>query len=206
MPLLRPRSAITVILQEHDQLLTVIGGMQRFVHLLVAGAPVPGLMVFRAMLYYIREYPQQVHHPKEDRYLFRPLRDRTDEFESVLDELESQHDRGELKLRNLEHALTRYELKGAPALRTLGALMDDYAEFYADHRCLEETLILPAAKRLLTMDDWAEIDAAFGANRDPFDGEKLEEDLGKLFSMIVQTIPDQDAGCSVASFDGRPVM
>ncbi len=129
-------------------MLTVIGGMQRFVHLLVAGAPVPGLMVFRAMLYYIREYPQQVHHPKEDRYLFRPLRDRTDEFDSVLDELESQHDRGDLKLRNLEHALTRYELKGAPALHTLGALTDDYAEFYADHRCLEETLILPAAKRL----------------------------------------------------------
>ncbi|WP_341773108.1 hypothetical protein [Burkholderia anthina] len=54
------------------------------------------------------------------------------------------------------------------------------------------------------MDDWAEIDAAFGANRDPFDGEKLEEDLGKLFSMIVETIPDQDTGGSVASFDGRP--
>ncbi len=194
MPLLGPRSAITVILHEHDQLSTVIEGMRRFVHLLVAGVPVPGPVVFRAMLYYIREYPQQVHHPNEDRYLFRPLRDRTDEFDSVLNELESQHDRGDMKLRNLEHALTRYELKGAPALRTLGALMDDYAEFHADHRCLEETLILPAAKRLLTMDDWAGIDAAFGANRDPFDGSKLEDDLEKLFSMIVNAIPDHEAG------------
>ncbi|HEM7881261.1 TPA: hemerythrin domain-containing protein [Burkholderia contaminans] len=194
MPLLGPRSAITVILHEHDQLSTVIEGMRRFVHLLVAGAPVPGPIVFRAMLYYIREYPQQVHHPNEDRYLFRPLRDRTDEFDSVLNELESQHDRGDMKLRNLEHALTRYELKGASALRTLGALMDDYAEFHADHRCLEETLILPAAKRLLTMDDWVGIDAAFGANRDPFDGSKLEDDLGKLFSMIVNAIPDHEAG------------
>ncbi|MDN7874972.1 hemerythrin domain-containing protein [Burkholderia aenigmatica] len=194
MPLLGPRSAITVILHEHDQLSTVIEGMRRFVHLLVAGAPVPGPIVFRAMLYYIREYPQQVHHPNEDRYLFRPLRDRTDEFDSVLNELESQHDRGDMKLRNLEHALTRYELKGASALRTLGALMDDYAEFHADHRCLEETLILPAAKRLLTMDDWVGIDAAFGANRDPFDGSKLEDDLGKLFSMIVSAIPDHEAG------------
>ncbi|MCA8052342.1 hemerythrin domain-containing protein [Burkholderia arboris] len=193
MPLLGPRSAITVILHEHDQLSTVIEGMRRFVHLLVAGAPVPGPIVFRAMLYYIREYPQQVHHPNEDRYLFRPLRDRTDEFDSVLNELESQHDRGDMKLRNLEHGLTRYELKGASALRTLGALMDDYAEFYADHRCLEETLILPAAKRLLTMDDWAGIDAAFRANRDPFDGSKLEDDLGKLFSMIVNAIPDHEA-------------
>src|SRR6202158_3538489 len=136
-------------------------------------------MVFRAMLYYIREYPEQVHHPKEDRYLFTPLRDRTGEFDSALDELESQHARGEMKVRNLEHALTRYELKGASALRTLRALMDDYAEFYADHRCMEETLILPAARRLLTQEDWAEIDTAFGANRDPFDGAKLEDDLDK---------------------------
>ncbi|WP_321850557.1 hemerythrin domain-containing protein [Burkholderia diffusa] len=204
MPSLRSSSAITVILHEHDQLSTVIEGMRRFVHLLVAGAPVPGLMVFRAMLYYIREYPQQVHHPKEDRYLFGPLRDRTDEFDGVLDELESQHDRGDAKLRDLEHALTRYELKGGTsALRTLGALVDDYAEFYADHRCLEETLILPAAKRLLTLADWAEIDAAFGANHDPFDGSMLEDDLGKLFSMIVNTIPEQEASCAVASIEGR---
>ncbi|RDJ99774.1 hemerythrin domain-containing protein [Paraburkholderia lacunae] len=188
-----PRSAITVILREHEQLSTVIEGMRRFVRLLAAGAPVPGLMVFRAMLYYIREYPQQVHHPKEDRYLFTPLRDRTDEFDYVLAELESQHARGDAKLINIEHALTRYELKGTPALRELRATVDEYAEFYADHRCMEETLILPAARRLLTKEDWAEIDAAFGANRDPFDGVKLEDDLGKLFSMIVNTIPETES-------------
>jgi hemerythrin-like domain-containing protein len=193
MQSLGSRSAVTVILREHEQLSTVVEGMRRFVRLLAEGTPVPGLVVFRAMLYYIREYPQQVHHPKEDRYLFTPLRERTREFDYVLDELESQHARGEVKLRNLEHALTRYELKGAPALRTLGALMDEYAEFYADHRCLEETLILPAAKRLLTKEDWAEIDAAFGANRDPFDGIKLEADLGKLFSIIVNTIPETES-------------
>jgi len=187
-----PRNAIAVILREHEQLSTVVEGMRHFVRLLAAGAPVPGLMVFRAMLYYIREYPEQVHHPKEDRYLFTPLRQRTDEFDHVLDQLESQHARGEMKVRDLERALTRYELKGAPALRTLRALMDEYAEFYADHRCLEETLILPAATRLLTNDDWAEADAAFGANRDPFEGVKLENDLDKLFAMIVKAIPETE--------------
>ncbi|WP_277352276.1 hemerythrin domain-containing protein [Paraburkholderia aromaticivorans] len=186
------RNAITVILHEHEQMSTVIEGMRRFVGLLAAGTPAPGLMVLRAMLYYIREYPQQVHHPKEDRYLFTPLRDRTDEFDHILTELESQHARGDMRLRDIEHALTRYELKGAPALRELRAMVDTYAEFHADHRCMEETLILPAARRLLTNEDWAEIDAAFGANRDPFDGVKVEDDLGKLFSMIVKAIPETE--------------
>lgn len=193
MQSLGSRNAITVILHEHEQMSTVIEGMRRFVGLLAAGTPAPGLMVLRAMLYYIREYPQQVHHPKEDRYLFTPLRDRTDEFDYVLTELESQHAQGDVRLRNIERALTRYELKGAPALRELRAMVDAYAEFHADHRCMEETLILPAARRLLTKEDWAEIDAAFAANRDPFDGVKLEDDLGKLFSMIVKAIPETES-------------
>ncbi|WP_216674873.1 hypothetical protein [Paraburkholderia elongata] len=71
-------------------------------------------------------------------------------------------------------------------------MVDAYAEFHTDHRCMEETLILPAARRLLTKEDWVEIDVAFGANRDPFDGVKCEEDLGKLFSMIVKTIPETE--------------
>jgi hypothetical protein len=94
-----------------------------------------------------------------------------------------------VKVRNLEHALTQYELKGSPALPAFRALMEDYAEFSSNHRHLEETLTLPAARRLLTKEDWDEIDAVFCANRDPFEGVKLEEDLGKLFSIIVQTIP-----------------
>ncbi|WP_321806299.1 hemerythrin domain-containing protein [Burkholderia sp. BCC1993] len=189
---LGPRAAITVILREHERLSAVVEGMRRYVHLLAAGKPVPGLMVFRAMLYYIREYPEQVHHPKEERYLFAPLRDAASEFDGVLDELETQHARGDGMLTNLEHALTRYELKGAPALAALVALVDEYAEFYSDHRCTEETLILPAARRLLSNEDWAELDLAFGANRDPFDGVKLEADLGKLFSMIVNAIPETE--------------
>lgn len=185
-----PCSAIQVIRNEHRQLSGIIEGMQRFTHLLETGSRVPGLMVFRAMLYYIREYPEQVHHPKEDRYLFARLRARTDDFDDVLAELEAQHAEGDARVRDLEHALTRYELQGEPALPALRTLVQEYAAFYLKHRSLEEELILPAARRLLTKDDWAVIDAAFGVNRDPFEGVKLEEDLGKLYSMIVKTVPE----------------
>src|ERR1700687_5765066 len=41
MQSLGPRSAITVILREHEQLSTVIEGMRRFVRLLAAGTPTP---------------------------------------------------------------------------------------------------------------------------------------------------------------------
>ena len=101
-------------------------------------------------------------------------------FDYIFTELESQHAQGDVRLRNIEQALIRYESKGAPALRHLRAMVDEYAEFHANGRCMEETLILPAARRLLTEEDWAKIDAVFGANRDPFDGVKFEDGLGKL--------------------------
>lgn len=81
------RSAIQVIIREHQQLSTVIAGMQRFVELLGAGAKTPGPMVFRAMLYYIREYPERIHHPKEDQYLFARLWHRTRELDEVIADL-----------------------------------------------------------------------------------------------------------------------
>jgi hypothetical protein len=58
----------------------------------------------------------------------------------------------------------------------------------AVHRRLEEEVILPAARQRLTEDEWNEIDDAFGANRDPFAGVKVEADLGRLFVMIVKAI------------------
>lgn len=182
------RDATYVIIKEHQQLSAVTAGMQRFVSLLETGADAPPTTVFRALLYYIREYPEQIHHPKEDLHLFARLRERTDELDDVIDELESQHSQGESKVRNLEHALTRYELAGESALPALRSLVDDYVLFYSQHRHLEENVILPAARRWLTDEDWADVDAAFAVNRDPFDGDKLEEDLERLFVSVLKIV------------------
>src|ERR1700688_1614266 len=91
----RQRNAVCIIQDEHEQLSAVTHGMLYFVRLIDKGEKAPGLMVFRAMLRYIREYPEQVHHPNEDQYLFARLRDRTNELDETLAELESQHAQGE---------------------------------------------------------------------------------------------------------------
>ncbi len=184
-----PRNAIQVILNEHAQLSAVIGGMLRFVERIEGRERVPGIMVLRAMLYYIREYPEQVHHPKEDYYLFAPLSGRSSELDAVLGTLKSQHAEDEKLVRALEDALTRYELKGEPAFPELRDRVRAFADFYFGHMRLEEEVVLPAAQRLLSKADWEKIDAGFGANRDPFEGSELEDDLECLFEMIVEILP-----------------
>ncbi|AET93510.1 hemerythrin HHE cation binding domain-containing protein [Burkholderia sp. YI23] len=184
------RAAIHVIRLDHRRLASVTAAMLDFVRTLGGGRPASDPIVLRAMLYYIREYPEQFHHPMEDRYLFATLRSRTDQFDDVLDELRCEHVEGDARLRNLEHALTRFELKGDSVLPGLRTLMEQYVEFCANHRRVEEAVILPAADRFFTESDWALIDAAAEKRLDPFGEATFEgETLGSLYRLIANAVP-----------------
>jgi hypothetical protein len=54
---------------------------------------------------------------------------------------------------------------------------------------VEETEVIPAARRVFTEADWSELDAAFAANRDPLAGHEPDEDYRPLFRKIVMTAP-----------------
>ncbi|MCP3710103.1 hemerythrin domain-containing protein [Paraburkholderia sp. CNPSo 3274] len=190
MELATRRGATQVILSEHRRLTSIVSGMLRVVDGMASSSGSYCTMLMRAMLYYIHEFPEQVHHPKEEQYLFARLRERTDEIDAVIDELRHQHEEGKLRIRALDRALTRYELAGVVMLPALHDSVYGYADFYANHRHLEESVILPGAQRYLTVADWAEIDEAFGANRDPFESLETEDSLDDLYRLIVQTMPD----------------
>ena len=67
---------------------------------------------------------------------------------------------------------------------------DDYRRGLAQHA--EGAAIggcPPLAERVLTVDDWADLDQAFGANRDPLTGHEAEADYRALFTRIVGLVP-----------------
>jgi hemerythrin-like domain-containing protein len=68
-------------------------------------------------------------------------------------------------------------------------LLERYIRGYLEHMALEETEILPAARRALTAADWVELDAAFASNMDPLTGHDPAPDYGPLFRMIVMRAP-----------------
>ncbi len=53
----------------------------------------------------------------------------------------------------------------------------------------EEREIMPLAARVLTAQDWTEIEAAFASNRDPLAGVSPETDYERLFRRIVNITP-----------------
>ena len=172
------------IQQEHQRLGAVISAMLHFVRDIGHGGHPPPFKVFRAMLLYIADFPEKMHHPKEDE-LFALLQQRTSSVNATIAELEAQHGKGEALVRNLEHQLTRYELQGGAAGAAFFKDVEDYAAFYFGHMGLEEEIILPAIDRYLTAEDWRTIDQAFSSNALSRESESFEQ----LFSMIANITP-----------------
>ena len=154
----------------------------------------PDFAVLRAMLFYMDEFPEQRHHLKESSLLFPKLRSRSAEAEHVLERLDQEHARGEAAIRELEHALLAFEMMGEARREAFEQAMQRYADFYFQHMAVEEKQVLPLAERVLLPQDWAELDAAFAANRDPLTGHEPEDDYRDLFRRIVNALPAPRAG------------
>lgn len=182
-------TTIRILRDEHQRLAAVIKAMRHFTRLIATEGKAPDLKVFRAMLLYISEYPERAHHPKEDKYLFEPLRRRTSDVNDTIDMLEAQHAEGEKLVRELEHALTRYELLGQKMFAPFHTLVEQYASLYFQHMNAEEEVILPAAERYLKDEDWESARTAFAANHDPLTGFMDDDDFDKLFSLITSITP-----------------
>jgi hemerythrin-like domain-containing protein len=141
------------------------------------------------MLYYIREYPERLHHPKEDRYLFAALKRRTHEADALIADLEREHALGEKLLNDLTVALSVFEAGAPGGLPRFADEVTKFADFYWSHMQKEEDQILPVAERALTDEDWREIDAAFAANQDPNFSGDAQDEFRQLFTRIVNLTP-----------------
>ena len=156
----------------------------------------PSFPLLHAMVHYIRAFPEALHHPKEDAYLFRRLRARTSEFDATLDELERQHVEGHAQVDELEQSLDAYEKDPAGGLARFAAAVERFATAQSEHMALEAKVIIPASRKHLTAEDWAEIGAAFSGNGDPRFSVDNDEEFRQLFARILNLAPTQMVGSS----------
>jgi hemerythrin-like domain-containing protein len=182
-------SAVNVIRSEHRSIAAVLHGLLYLIGEIRAGRSAPRFDVLKAMVHYIDAFPERLHHPKEDRYLFVVLRQRTQEADDTLDRLEQQHRQGAEMIRDIEQALLRYEQGGAEFFEAFADRAAQFADFHWQHMREEEEVILPLAERVLTARDWSVIDDAFAGNDDPLMGMEVKRSYEQLFTRIVMLAP-----------------
>jgi hemerythrin-like domain-containing protein len=145
--------------------------------------------VFRAMLYYLDVFPERMHHPKEEQYLFAAVRRKTSEADATLDELRQEHDRGAHSIRDLEQDLLRYEEGGDKEFERFASAVEAFVAGYRQHMRKEEDGVMPIARRVLNAQDWADINRAWAEHRDPLTGVESEKEYEQVLDRIIKLAP-----------------
>ena len=186
--------ALRVIRDEHATLAAMLQSLTQ----LVRRGPNPNgaddsvrfFDVLRAMLFYIDEFPEKHHHPKESDLLFPRVARAAPHTMATIDQLERDHMQGETWVRELMHLLMAWELLGESRRQAFIDEVTRYVDFYLEHMRLEETVILPEAERLLTDADWHAMNAAFATNQNPLSGRiPRDPQFDRLFTQIVMRAP-----------------
>jgi hemerythrin-like domain-containing protein len=180
---------LQIIRDEHAALAAVLRSLQMMIARGPQDQPERFFDVVRAMLFYIDEFPERLHHPKESDLLFPKLARVAPELMPVIRRLEVDHMQGENKVRTLQHLLMGWELIGDSRRATFVDAATKYIGFYLEHMRIEEAELLPVAEKRLTAEDWALLDPAFLSSRDPLAGGVRDPSYDRLFTRIVMTAP-----------------
>jgi hemerythrin-like domain-containing protein len=183
-------TSIRIIQDEH----AALSAMLRSLGMMIARGPgnKPGVFfdVLRAMLFYIDEFPEKRHHPKETALLFPPVAQRCPEVHDAIERLNQEHHKGEAAVRQLQHLLLAWELLGPSRRHAFETAFAQYLAFYREHMQLEEEVILPKALEVLTESDWQKLDAAFATNGDPLATREARDPVyEQLFTKITTQAP-----------------
>lgn len=139
------------------------------------------------ILRYMEDYPDTVHHPREDLMFARMREHGVDmEMETILCDLEAQHrDIREKSLNFLEALRGDLSAIAVPreAIERHGIA---YLEALRSHMHLEESRVFPAAKRILEQRDWIDLDRLISEREDPLFSAAVTRVYKSLYDHLVE--------------------
>jgi hemerythrin-like domain-containing protein len=177
------KQAIAILKSEHRSISAVLQALKDLARRAQDAKVRPHFQALRSLVRYIDEFPEQLHHPKEDRHLFALLVRRAPQTRPLIEALHAEHEKGARLIREVERALLFLEEDWPGGRREFQQAVDGYAEFEWQHMRTEEEQLLPLAERYLEAQDWSAIGAAFAANTDPIAGMRGAE-VESLFARI----------------------
>lgn len=142
--------------------------------------------VLHSIIYYIRTFPDRMHHLKEEAYLFPLLLKRRPESKDIIARLVEQHEEGKSRIEELNDAVVGFDKTSGESKSRLLNAANAYIEFQRQHIGLEERELLPMAREALTADDWDQVRKAFVSDNDPLFGENMETGFRVLFERITK--------------------
>jgi nucleotide-binding universal stress UspA family protein/hemerythrin-like domain-containing protein len=182
-------AALSAYKDEHRSIAAVMHGLSYLVEDAEDAEDAPDFALVRAMLHYLRAFPQARHHPREEQVLFPKLRRLTNHVDHLIGELCADHVAEQALTAELDTALELWA-EGAPGAQAIFAgLVARLAEATWRHIALEDTVILDHAQALFTEQDWKEVAEAFAGDLSPTIALASDYQFHRLFSRIMALAP-----------------
>lgn len=178
--------ALDLIRSEHRNIGHVLDALALLGSELAAGKGVLNWDLLHAIVYYMRVFPDHLHHPKEERHLFAALLNRAPAVVDTVAALKVEHFEGEARLKAITDLLAVSERACPEGRQALATAIAAYVDFERRHMMREETEILPLAERFLNEDDWRDIERAFAAHSDPVFGDNLAVGFESLHRYVIE--------------------
>ena len=147
--------AIELIRREHRDIALVVQCFATVLREVREGKLVADPALFEAIIDYMQNFPDRFHHPKEEDYLFKALRERDPSAAPLLDQL------GTRSITTASVASPTCAGSSTPSRRTSKRASrrstqaaTAYIDFQKHHMALEEREVLPAAEKALSDADW----------------------------------------------------
>ena len=122
--------------------------------------------------YYLRVFPDRLHHPDEERHVYGPLGHAAPAHAALLDRIRAEHERCEPLTAQLHETVLAFERGEADAAR-LREVAHEYLDFQYQHMRQEEDEVLPLVERYLDDQSRSRAAAVFALHSDPLFGDNL---------------------------------
>ncbi len=144
----------------------------------------PDFFLMIDIAHFIQNYPDLVHHPKEDQ-VYRVFKARAEKWADVVNALLAEHQSIPAVTTEfssmLEAAVNGSSIIGRNELKQK---IQDFIDIQREHMEKEEKTIFPLIEKNLNEQDWADVESGLVKADDPLFGDKVEACYDNLYQLI----------------------
>ena len=149
----------------------------------LADSDEPDYELIYDVMTYLAEYPDAVHHPKED-LIYRHIKSKRPDIDDSLRHIEVDHEALSQASNEIRRDIDAINAEGLVDRQTLAVALRQYSKDLRKHMYWEERDLFELADSMDDDEEWATVLMKYDLAHDPLFGSQVERRFQKLFNNI----------------------
>jgi hemerythrin-like domain-containing protein len=153
----------------------------------LADSDEPDYELIYDVMTYLAEYPDAVHHPKED-LIYRHIKSKRPDIDDSLQRIEADHEALSQASNEIRRDIDAINAEGLVDRQTIAISLRNYSKDLREHMYWEESKLFELADSMQDDEEWAALQKSHDMARDPLFGSQVELRFQKLFNNIQRRV------------------